>query len=139
LSLIISCNQSKKIEKKDKDEIIKENISNYLKNLMNDPKSFEFVSMRIKKQIPVKERVKTINEKSLKEVLNLTGKDDRLYKQFETEYNFLKKIKDSNKIAVFYVDFIARGKNKFNATITNKYSATVLNDKNYTVINLHNK
>jgi len=36
--------------------------------------------------------------------------------------------------AVYYVDFVARGSNKFGAIIKGKYSATVLNDENRTVV-----
>ena len=118
---------------KDKQEIIKDNITTVLKEKMNNPDSFQFVSMKIKKTITVGERKKIMTSEKLKEVYDLMGESE-LYNQYKTEFEFLQKQNEDNKEAVYYVDFIARGENGFGAIIKNEYSATVLNDENLTVV-----
>ena len=57
-----------------------------------------------------------------------------MYNQYKTEFKFLQKQNENDKEAVYYVDFIARGENRFGAIVKNEYSASVLNDKNLTVV-----
>ncbi|MDN3643748.1 hypothetical protein QWY87_13610 [Lutimonas halocynthiae] len=116
---------------KSPEEKMKENITLELKQIMNDPSTFEFVSMEIKKTIKAGERKKTMNEAQLKRFTELGMTD--LINQSKQEIPFLKNL-DDDYDAVFYVDFVARGSNKFGGIITNKYSATVLNDENRTVV-----
>ena len=116
-----------------KEELMQKNITTEFKKVMDDPSTFEFVSMNIKKTITVGERKKFMNEDELKDVIRL-GMDD-LEEQMKKEIEFLK-YKDNNLEAVYYVDFVARGSNKFGAIIKSKYSATVLNDENLTVVHL---
>lgn len=125
LLLLTSCQQSK-------GELMQENITIELKKTMNDPSTFQFVSMGISKTFTVAERKKTMNEEKLKE---LREKEylNKFVPQVEKEVAFLKG-KDDNMDAVFYVDFVARGSNSFGAIVKNNYSATVLNDENRTVV-----
>ncbi len=123
LLLVISCQT--------KEQLMQKNITAELLNVMDDPSTFEFVSMNIKKTITVGERRKFMNEDKLKDVVRLGAKD--LEEQMKKEIEFLK-YKDDNLEAVYYVDFIARASNKFGAIIKVKYSATVLNDDNLTVV-----
>lgn len=128
--VFISCQKST-------EEKMKENITVELKKIMNDPSTFEFVSMNIKKTIKAGERKEVMNEKRLSELIDLqkrgSEKAKNMIEQTETEMAFLKYL-DDNYDAVFYVDFVARGSNKFGAIVKNKYSATVLNDENRTVV-----
>ena len=124
LLMLISCSKTK-------EEMMQSNITAELLNVMDDPSTFEFVSMNIKKTITVGERRKFMNEDKLKDVVRLGAKD--LEEQMKKEIEFLK-YKDDNLEAVYYVDFIARGSNKFGAIIKANYSATVLNDDNLTVV-----
>ena len=110
---------------------MQENITAELKNLMDDPSTFEFVSMNIKKTFTVGERKKVMNEESLKRKIELGMTD--LVEQTKKEIENLKD-KDDNLEAVYYVDFIARGSNKFGAIIKSRFSATVLNDEKLTVV-----
>lgn len=116
-----------------KQDIIKENITETLKEKMNNPDSFQFVSMNIKKTISVGERKEVITAEKLKEVYGTLG-DSKLFKQYQTEFKFLQKQTDDNKDAVYYVDFVVRGENSYGAIIKKEYTATVLNDEEYTVV-----
>ncbi len=122
--LLVSCTQTK-------EEKMQENITNKLLQLMDDPSTFQFVSMDINKTFTVGERKKIINEEYLKEVTEL-GMTDAI-EQANIEIEFLK-YKDDNMEGVFYVRFVARGSNKFGTIIKTKYTATVLNDDNRTVV-----
>ncbi|WP_271730121.1 hypothetical protein [Aquimarina algiphila] len=130
--LLISCAK----EGKSKEEIIKKNITEKLKTNFKNPDSFEFISMTIKKTIPVKERKKTITKEYLDKVKKLNKELDspELLHQAQTELDYLEKQTDENADAVYYVDFVAKGENSFGGTIQNTYSATVLNDDKYTVL-----
>ncbi|TSE02656.1 hypothetical protein [Aquimarina algiphila] len=116
--------------------IIKKNITEKLKTNFKNPDSFEFISMTIKKTIPVKERKKTITKEYLDKVKKLNKELDspELLHQAQTELDYLEKQTDENADAVYYVDFVAKGENSFGGTIQNTYSATVLNDDKYTVL-----
>lgn len=122
--LLVSCAQTK-------EEKMQENITNELLQIMDDPSSFQFVSMEINKTFTVGERKKVMNEDKLKRVIEL-GMTDAV-EQTKKEIEFLK-YKDDNMEGVYYVRFIARGSNKFGAIIKATYSATVLNDDNRTVV-----
>ena len=115
---------------KTKEEKMQENITNELLQIMDDPSTFQFVSMEINKTFTVGERKKVMNDERLKkaEELGMTG----LVKQTKKEMEFLK-YKDDNMEGVYYVRFTARGSNKFGAIIKATYSATVLNDDDRTV------
>ena len=136
LLLLISCSKSK-------EEMMKSNITSDLKKVIDDSSTFEFVSMNIKKTITVGERKKVMNEGRLIELEDLykkrgwcgdpTEEIQKMLNQQKMEMEFLKN-KDDNLEAVYYVDFIARGSNKFGAIIKANYSATVLNDDNLTVV-----
>ena len=99
---------------KTKEEKMQENITNELLQIMDDPSTFQFVSMEINKTITVGERKNVMNEDKLKKAIELgmTG----LAEQTKKEIEFLK-YKDDNMDAVYYVRFIARGSNKFGAII----------------------
>lgn len=116
---------------------MQESISTEFKKDMNDPSTFEFVSMNIGKTIIAGERKKVMNEDFLKNIENYKGKDDwdKTIEQTKREIEFLKD-KDNDYEAVYYVDFVARGSNSFGAIIKNNYSATILNDENLTVVHL---
>jgi len=118
----------------DKQSVIKENITEILKEEMNNPDSFQFVSMKIKKTISVGERKEIITAEKLKKVYETLG-DSKLFNQYKTEFEFLQKQTDDEKEAVYYVDFVVRGENSLGA-IKKEYSATVLNDEKLTVVNL---
>ena len=136
--LFISCTKTK-------EEKMQENITTEFKKDMNDPSTFEFVSMSIKKTFTVGERKKVMSEKRLKELEAMYKDADWkgrpiddikiMLNQQKIEMKFLKNI-DDNLEAVYYVDFVARGSNSFGAIIKNNYSATVLNDENLTVVHL---
>src|SRR5690625_3279089 len=111
LIVITSCKESKE----NKEEIIKENISNKIKQNFKDPDSFEFVSMNLKEKETVKERKKVNNEKKVEEVKELYeklgSKDSKeLLESMQKELEFLNKQTDDDKTAVFKYDFVAKGK-----------------------------
>lgn len=130
---------------KTKEEKMQESISTEFKKDMNDPSTFEFVSMNIAKTFTAGERKKVMNEASIKEMekslkeREAYGMDNTSYKllleQTKKETEFLKS-KDDNFEAVYYIDFVARGSNSFGAIIKKDYSATVLNDGSFTVVHL---
>jgi len=135
LIVITSCKESKE----NKEEIIKENISNKIKQNFKDPDSFEFVSMNLKEKETVKERKKVNNEKKVEEVKELYeklgSKDSKeLLESMQKELEFLNKQTDDDKTAVFKYDFVAKGTNSFGGKIQTKYLVRVLNDENYTVL-----
>ena len=121
---LVSCTQTK-------EEKMQENITNELLQIMDDPSTFQFVSMEINKTFTVGERKKIMNDEHLKKVTEL-GMTESI-EQTKKEIEFLK-YKDDNMEGVYYVRFIARGSNKFGAIIKATYSATVLNDDNRTVV-----
>jgi hypothetical protein len=84
----------------------------------------------------VDERKEQVNDKKLQDVrdLNESYPSPELLNQVEIEHAFLKQQTDGKMDAVYYVNFVIRGKNSFGAIIKNNYSATVVNDKNLTVV-----
>ncbi|MEN8125504.1 MAG: hypothetical protein ABFR32_10280 [Bacteroidota bacterium] len=118
----------------DKQDIIKENITIVLKERMNNPDSFQFVSMNTNKTILVEERKKLITKENVQRVYELAGDKSEIYNQYKTEFDFLQKQNDNYKDAVYIIDFIAKVENKFGAIINKKYLAIVLNDENFTVV-----
>ncbi len=129
---------------KTKEQIMQESITVEFKKEMDDPSTFEFVSMSITEKITAGERKKIMNEKKLKEFEEMfnnsqssTNKKqiESILKQKKTEYEFLKS-KDDSFEAIYYVGFVARGSNSFGAIIKNNYSAVVLNDEKFTVVHL---
>lgn len=125
---IISC--------ENKNDVIKNNISEKLKSEFKNPDSFEFVSMKVLTTISVKERKLIVTEEMLHKVreLNTKTSNDALLKQVETEYNFLNKQGDDSKDALYNIEFIAKGTNSFGATIQNRYSVDVLNNDEFTIL-----
>ena len=141
--VIISCKDKQEVieekqevvkGKQDKQEIIKENITIVLKERMENPDSFQFVSMNTNKTISVEDRKKLITEENKQKVLELAGENSEIYNQYKTEFAFLQKQKDNNKDAVYNIDFIAKVENKFGVIVKKKYLAIVLNDENFTVV-----
>jgi len=132
--LLISCSEKQKT----KDELIKESIASELKKAMKDSESYEFVSMEITETFNVKQRKEIINEEKLNEIKEMSKEIDvtDLLNHTEKELAFLNKQTDNTKEAVYYVNFTAKGKNSFGATVKNDYSVTVLNDDIYTVLSL---
>lgn len=129
---VISC--AKELTKEEK---MQKSITTEFLKTMNDPSTFEFVSMGIKKTFKVSERKKVMNEEHLKDLKKYQGEVvwDVMIKQIEIEMEFLKS-KNEEEDGVYYVDFVARGSNSFGAIMKNDYSAVVLNDENLTVVNL---
>jgi hypothetical protein len=121
-----------------KDEIIKENIGNKLRERLKNPDSYEFVSMVLAKSFTVKERKETTTKESLEKMreINKIIPSTDLLSRMETEYSFLEKQTDENQIALYRYDFIAKGTNSFGGVIQSKYSADVLNDPKFTVLSI---
>ncbi|MFH6968324.1 MULTISPECIES: hypothetical protein [Flavobacterium] len=148
LIFLISCKKETpkiKISKKEtpkieisKDEIIKQNIENKLKGILKNPDSYEFVSLNLAKSFTVKERKENITKANLEEMreLNKTIPSADFLDRMETEYSYLEKQKDENKIALYRYNFVAKGTNSYGGIIQSKYSTDVLNDKNYTVLSI---
>lgn len=132
-TVLLSC--KKEINK---DEVIKDNIGNKLKERLKNPDSFEFVSMTLAKSFTVKERKETVTKSDLEKMreLNKSVPSEDLLHRMETEYSFLEKQSDENKTALYRYDFVAKGTNSFGGVIQSKYSADVLNDENFTVLNI---
>ena len=68
------------------------NITIELKKEMNDPSTFQFVSMGISKMITAGQRKKVMNKEKLKDIIEL-GMDDYV-EQINTEIEFLKNKKN---------------------------------------------
>ena len=132
---LVSCDKMKPLSK---EERMQKSITETFLIDMNDPSTYEFVSMEINKKFTVKERKLVMNDDKLTEIIDLKqrgGDVDHLIAQMKKEIDFLK-YKDDNMEAVYYVRFKARGANSFGAIILSTYSATILNDENLTVVNL---
>lgn len=124
--VVISCSGT--IEQR-----MKESITTEFKKEINDSTTFELESIEIKKTFNVADRKTTFNEEHLKEIIEL-GMDDYA-NQMRIEIEFLKS-KDTNEIAVFYVDFVIREYNSSGEKVLNDYSATVLNDELFSVVHI---
>lgn len=145
---LISCKKEAEIvEKKEKTkkeiiitkkEIIITNIGNKLKERLKNPDSYKFVSIDSANSYSVKERRQKITKATLEEMreLNKTIPSPELLSRMETEFFFLEKQTDENKIAIYRYNFIAKGTNSYGGTIQTKYSADVLNDENYTALSV---
>jgi len=134
ITLFVSCSD----KEGRKEKRMRQNIESKLKPMMNDPASYEFVSMTVNKTITVGERKEVITEEHLKEVRDLNERmsiPELLYRT-EAEYDFLKNQPDNDMDAVYFVDFVAKGTNIYGGVIQSNYSATVINDDELTVINL---
>ncbi|WP_343330418.1 hypothetical protein [Polaribacter staleyi] len=135
LTLIIMTSCKNEVNK---DEIIKENIGNKLKEQLKNPDSYEFVSMNLTNSFTVKKRKETTTKADLEKIreLNKSVPSPNLLNSMETEYSFLEKQTDENKTALYRYDFVAKGTNSFGGVIQSKYSANVLNDENFTVLSI---
>ncbi|MGG7036540.1 MAG: hypothetical protein ACI7YS_15290 [Flavobacterium sp.] len=133
LTVLLSCEKEV-----NKDEVIKENIGNKLKERLKNPDSYEFVSINLAKSFTVKERKETATKSDLEEMreLNKSVPSADLLNRMETEYSFLEKQTDENKTALYRYDFVAKGTNSYGGIIQSKYSADVLNDENFTVLSV---
>ncbi len=138
LSTLISCGKSETIKEPKtftKLENMQKSITDALLIDMNDPSTFEFVSIEVYKTFTVGERKEVINEEKLKRILELDQGGELMIPQVTQEIVFLSD-KEDNIEAVYYVRFKARGSNKFGGIVLSTYSAVVLNDKDLTVVNL---
>ncbi|MDP6921719.1 MAG: hypothetical protein QGH06_01980 [Lutibacter sp.] len=118
-----------------KERIMEKNISVKLKEQIDNPHGFKFVSMQIEKTFSVAERKEIITEDKLLEVAHLFGESDIL-NQYRTEFNFLQAQTDESSDAVYYVQCIIEEVND-QGTRTNIYDVTVLNDAHLSVMYIH--
>lgn len=133
LIALSSCNKSTEGKNKAED-IIKNNIELKLKETMNDPNSFEFVSMEITDTLSVRDRREFLNDEKYKNIIENPYTSSQMLFLVKELYTFLQKQTDEEKDAVYYIDYNIRGKNSFGAKVLSNYSVTVLNDEAYTVL-----
>lgn len=135
LSLTVSCsNDSKK-------ECFLENAISKIKEDMNDPESFEFISFEKTDSITIGKLKENANSDRLKEIENIIEKlpDDaemlRLYESTKKQIALIDIKKDSPNDVGMYKGYInARGNNALGAKIKTKYFVAYLNDGACTVL-----
>ena len=121
-ALMLSCSPSTSSTPEDQ---LRKNIETELFKVLNDPSSYEYVSMTTKRELTLKERCKTVNKKELQNYIE-KGFNDASINQIQKELAYYNTISDSAEIVLRYVTVTCRATNKFGAKILGDFSATVL-------------
>jgi len=139
-----------------RDEIVKNNVEKYLKDKMDDPKSYEFVELRLVDSILYKDNVKYRKDGFQKDLKYEKGnleyqeknKDEKMVIELKTkierieniltkidslEYNLGQKLND---VASYTYNFRCRGNNKLGAKILTEYILQTNPSPDFKVINL---
>ena len=134
--MMVGCSEAVVVVvEKNQIEIIQKSIEKAIKKDMNDPSSFQFLSLQITKRVKVGERKKFANEDTLNDLKNNPYSTQDFIDQVEAEMEHLKG-KSDDEGAIIFVDYKIRGSNTFGGIVKEQYSIICLDDENSTVVSV---
>ena len=132
--MTVRCSEAVAVEKTSI-EIMQKSIEEAIKKNMNDPSSFQFLSLRITNRVKVGKRKEFANEDTLNDLKNNPFSTQDFIDQVEAEMEYLKG-KNDDEGAIIFVDYKIRGSNTSGVIVKEEYRIICLDDENSTVVSI---
>lgn len=132
--MTVRCSEAVVIEKTPI-EIMQKRIEEAIKKDMNNPSSFQFLSLQITNRVKVGKRKEFANEDTLNDLKNNPYSTQDFIDQVEAEMEYLKG-KSDDEGAIIFVDYKIRRSNTFGGIVKEEYRIICLDDENNTVVSV---